>query len=213
MAAFLDEARIPAVAANANKPFDAAAVFGSREEVIGLSLSPDGKSVAYIAALEGKGSALITRDLAEGSKSQVAFMASGKPERLGNCHWVSDARLVCTVYGVVDGVTDLLPFTRLLAVDRTGANVKLLSTKQNDHSHGLQLGGGEVIDWLPDEEGTVLMSRVYVPDDHLGSRAGSTQEGLGVDRLDTRTLADRRGMVTPGCNKMASSHGERPSAM
>jgi hypothetical protein len=166
--------------------------FGSREDVTDLRLSPDGKSVAYIAALEGKGSALVTRDLADGSTSQVAFTASGKPDRLGGCHWVSDVRLVCIVYGVVDGASDLLPFTRLVAIDRTGANMKLLSTRQNFYSRGLQLGGGSVIDWLPDEEGTVLMSRVYIPDDHLGSRTGSMQVGLGVDLLDTRTLAVRQ---------------------
>ena len=175
-----------------NRPFDAAVAFGTREDATELRLSPDGRSVAYIAALAGKGSALVTRDLADGSTSQVAFTASGKPDRLAGCRWVSDVRLVCIVYGVVDGGTDLLPFTRLVAVDRTGANMNLLSTRQNFYSRGLQLGGGSVIDWLPDEEGTVLMSRVYIPDDHLGSRAGSTKEGLGVDRLDTRTLA-----VTP----------------
>lgn len=195
MAGFAAEAAIPtgasvtADAAKSGKTFDAAAAFGSREDVTGLSLSPDGKSVAYIAALDGKESALVTRDLADGSKSQLALKASGKPERLSDCHWVSESRLVCTVYGVVKGPTDLLPFTRVVSVDRDGGNVKLLSTQQNEHSRSYQFGGGTVIDWLPDEDGVVLMSRVYIPDAHLGSRVGSTQEGLGVDRLDTRTLA------------------------
>jgi len=171
------------------RSFDAAAAFGRRQDVTGLSLSPDGKSVAYISALDGKESALVTRDVADGSQSQLVVSASGKPDRLGECHWVSNSRLVCSVYGVVDSAAELLPFTRLVAVDRTGANLKGLSTKQNEYSHGVQLGGGEVIDWLPDEDGAVLMSRVYVPDDHLGSRTGSTQEGLGIDHLDTRTLA------------------------
>jgi dipeptidyl aminopeptidase/acylaminoacyl peptidase len=46
-----------------------------------------------------------------------------------------------------------------------------------------------VIDWLPDENGAVLMARNYLPDEHLGSRLSSSREGLGVDRVDTRTLA------------------------
>src|SRR5947207_7339651 len=33
-----------------------------------------------------------------------------------------------------------------------------------------------------------LMSRHYLPDEHIGSRLGSSEEGLGVDLLDTRTL-------------------------
>jgi dipeptidyl aminopeptidase/acylaminoacyl peptidase len=180
---------VPAAApAGVIQSFDAAAAFGARPGVADLSLSPDGKSVAYIVPTKGQGSMLVTLDLAEGSKTHVALRASGKPERLENCHWVSNERLVCIMYGVVKSGLGLLPFTRTVAVNRDGGTLKLLSTKNNEYTRGLQLGGGEVIDWLPDEEGAVLMSRVYLPDDHLGSRVGSDREGLAVDRLDTRNL-------------------------
>jgi hypothetical protein len=52
----------------------------------------------------------------------------------------------------------------------------------------MQLYGGEVLDLLPDEDGMVLMIRAYLPEDHIGSHLGSPQRGLGVDRIDTRTL-------------------------
>jgi dipeptidyl aminopeptidase/acylaminoacyl peptidase len=178
-----------ASSAQENKPFDAAAAFGARQGVANMSLSPDGKSVAYVAAAAGPGSALLTLDLAAGSKAHVALVASGKPERIGSCHWVSNERLVCVVYGVVQSAVGLLPFTRTVAVDRSGGNVKLLSTGNNEYSRGYQLDGGRVLDWLPDQEGVVLMSRVYLPNDHTGSHVGSTREGLGVDLLDTRTLS------------------------
>jgi hypothetical protein len=97
--------------------------------------------------------------------------------------------LVCLVYGVVASGDGLLPFTRIVAVDRSGGNSRLLSTKENEYSRGYQLNGGWVLDWLPDQEGFVLMSRMYLPDDHLGSRVGSTREGLGVDLVDTRNLS------------------------
>lgn len=183
-----DESAGPATPPRIATNFDPADAFGSRQDIVDLSLSPNGKSVAYVAALEGMGAGLFTLDLAEGSKPQVALTASGKPDRLGGCHWVSDERLVCVIYGVVQGPTELLPFTRVVAVDRTGGNIKLLSTRQNEYSQGLQLGGGNVLDWLPDEDGAVLMSRVYLPDEHLGSRTGSWREGLAVDHLDTRSL-------------------------
>ena len=189
--AWADEPGGPAALPQVAKSFDSGDAFGSRQDIVDLSLSPNGKSVAYVAALEGKGAGLFTLDLVEGSKPRVALTASGKPDRLGGCHWVSDERLVCVVYGVVQGPTELLPFTRLVAVDRTGGNLKLLSTRQNEYSRGLQLGGGDVLDWLPDENGTVLMSRVYLPDDHLGSHIGSWREGLAVDHLDTRSLEVR----------------------
>src|SRR4029077_12056648 len=74
-----------ASSAQENKPFDAAAAFGAREGVANMSLSPDGKSVAYVAAPAGPGCALLTLDLAEGSKAHVAPVASGKPERIRSC--------------------------------------------------------------------------------------------------------------------------------
>lgn len=91
----------------------------------------------------------------------------------------------------------LLPWSRLIAINADGTNVKLLSTVQNQYSRGWQLGGGDVIDWLPHEDGSVLMARWYIPDDHLGTRLGSSDSGLGIDRIDTRTLS--------------SSHVERAS--
>jgi dienelactone hydrolase len=168
---------------------DAAAAFGAREGVSDMTLSPDGKSVAYVAATTGPGSAVNTLDLADGSKPHIALVATGKPERVRGCRWVSNERLVCTVYGVIPSGDGMLPFTRLVAVDRSGANLKLLSTRTNNYTRGYLLSGGSVVDWLPDQDGMVLMSRVYLPDDHLGSRVGSSRDGLGVDLLDTRTLA------------------------
>ena len=170
------------------KTFDAAAAFGARPTVADLSLSPDGLSVAYVAPTAGQGSALFTVDLAKGAKSRIALLANGKPERIEKCHWVSNERLVCSTYGVASNAIGLVPFTRIMAVDRSGGNLKVLSTQANEHTQGWLFHGGEVIDWLPDEDSSVLMSRLYVPDEHLGSHIGSRSEGFGVDSLDTRNL-------------------------
>ena len=74
-----------AASAEPAEPFDAAAAFGAREDVAHMSLSPDGKSVAYVAPTAGPGSAVLTLDLAEGSKSKIALVASGTPERIESC--------------------------------------------------------------------------------------------------------------------------------
>lgn len=175
--------------AAADKAFDAAAAFGARASISDVSLSPDGANVAYVSPLTGQGSALYTRSLAPEAKTRLAFVADGKPVRLGPCSWVSNSRLVCTVYGVQDGAAGLLPFTRAVAVDSDGKLVKVLSTRDNEYTRGLQLRGGELIDTIPEQDGTVLMTRDYLPNDHIGSRISSTRQGLGVDRVDTRTLA------------------------
>lgn len=166
-----------------------AAIFGARAGVEQISLSPDGTKVAYIAPTSGQGSLLIVRGVGDDAKPQAIGAADGKPERLGGCGWVSDSRLVCTAYGITEVVGRKTTFSRQFGIDADGTHLKMLSTKENGYSRGIQLGGGRVVDWLPDEEGSVLMTRVYLPDDHVGSRLGTTKEGYGVDRIDTRTGA------------------------
>lgn len=178
-----------AVQAQKAGSFDAAAAFGARPGVSGLSLSPDGRRVAYLSAGPGQSSVLYTWSLEKGALAKAATQADGKPDRLGDCSWVANDRLVCQVYGVSQTAEGILPWSRIVAVDADGTNLKLLSTRQNDYSRGWQLGGGSVLDWLPDENGSVLMTRRYVPDDRTGSHLGSSDEGLGVDRIDTRKLS------------------------
>jgi dienelactone hydrolase len=175
--------------AQAPNAFDPAAAFGARQGVLGLRLSPDGKSVSYIGPAAGQGGFLYTLDLAPGSKAHIAARASGNPERLQSCQWVSNDRLVCGIYFVEkDSAVSILTVTREIAVDRTGANFKLLSTSGNTYTRGFSGYGGSVIDWLPDEDGSVLMTRSYLPDDHSGSHIGTSKIGFGVDHVNTRSL-------------------------
>jgi dipeptidyl aminopeptidase/acylaminoacyl peptidase len=179
-----------AVQAQDTSSFDAAAAFGARPSVSGMSLSPDGQRVAYITAASGQGSVLYTLSLEKGASARLVTRTDGKPERLGNCSWVANDRLVCEIYGVTrNPALGILPWTRLIAVNADGTNVKLLSTHQNEFSRGWQLSGGWVLDWLPDGNGSVLITRRYIPDDHVGTRLGSAEDGLGVDQIDTRTLS------------------------
>jgi dienelactone hydrolase len=178
----------PMIPANAETPADVAAAFGAREGAEDVSLSPDGTKLSFIAPTVGQGSALFVRDVADGAQPRIILNSDGKPERLSSCNWVSNKRLVCRVVGVADVQGRKMHFNRMFAIDADAKNLRELSTRQNEYSRGIQLGGGSVVDWLPDEDGVVLMARRYIPDDHLGSRAGSTREGLGVDKIDTSSL-------------------------
>lgn len=174
-------------------PEDVARAFGARQDVVGMTLSPDGKSVAYIAPSGDRGDALHIDDLADDKASRIALIGTGKPERIDHCFWVSNHRLVCSIYAVLaQPEIGLYRKQRVVAVNDDGSNMKLLSTKENLNTHGYLMYGGEVIDWLPDEDGIALMSRYYIPDDHTGSHIGSTKDGLGVDRVDTRTGETRQ---------------------
>jgi dipeptidyl aminopeptidase/acylaminoacyl peptidase len=178
------------VGAQQAKDFDAASAFGARESLVDLSLSPDGSSVAYVAPAAGQGSVVYTLSLAKGSKPLAALGADGKPFRIEGCNWVSNKRLVCTVYGVVRDVNvGLLPLWRLVAIDSDGSNQRILSVQHNEYSSGFDLYSGEIIDWLPDADGYVLMARPHLPNAQLGAHLESDSKGMGVDRVDTRTLA------------------------
>src|SRR6202167_4994419 len=164
---------------------DDAAAFGARPSVIHASLSPDGRSVAYVAPGKGTESILYTVSLDKDAKPRATLSTNGKPEHLDNCDWVTNDRLVCTVYGVVGTGSVVLPFNRIIAVNVDGSNFLMLSTRNNHYSRGFLFGGGGVIDWLPEKDGAVMMARLSLPDDHIGTRLGSTKEGMGVDQIDT----------------------------
>jgi acetyl esterase/lipase len=169
--------------------FDAAAAFGARPSAADVSLSPDGSSIAYVAPTKGLGSVVYTVSLEPGATPKVALVASGKPERVAGCGWVSNERLVCEIHGIVSSADiTLAPVHRLFAINADGGNPKLLSNAKTFYTRGFALGGGSIVDWLPERDGAVLMSRIYLPDVHLGSHIGSSKEGLGVDLLDTRSL-------------------------
>ncbi|WP_293881881.1 S9 family peptidase [Sphingomonas sp.] len=165
---------------------DNAAAFGAREAVEQVSLSPDGTQVAYLTPTD-VGSILVVRGVTENAVPRAVIASNRVGERLKRCHWVSNARLVCMIYGTTDVDGRKVSFSRLFAIDIDGTNLKQISSRQNANSRGLLLGGGDVIDWLPGQDGVVLMSRPHLPDDRIGSKLGSSSEGLAVDLVDTRT--------------------------
>src|SRR5256885_1357321 len=151
------------LASSGARAFDAAAAFGARPSAVDVSLSPDGNSIAFVAPTQGMGSVLYTVRVDPGAKPKAALTASGKPERLGAGDLVSDDRLVCRVYGILkDPSLSLLPVNRLLAGNADGRDHKLLSTASNFYTRRLALGGGNVIDWMPERDCAGVLRRPYL---------------------------------------------------
>jgi dipeptidyl aminopeptidase/acylaminoacyl peptidase len=178
-----------APAAVAAQGLDAAALFGAREGVQNASLSPAGTKVAFIAPTKGQGNALYIVDAGGGKAPTVALVASGDPERIQWCRWVSEDRLACQIFILVKGAIEIMPGNRIIAVDASGGNTKLLSNHERSDDRGLVLSGDRVVDWLNGDDGSVLIGRVYVPSERIGSNLKDVRRGLGVDRLDTRSLS------------------------
>ena len=174
----------------------AAAMFGVREGVLQASLSPDGNSVAFIKPTTGQGSAVYTVTIGSAAEPKRVLAASGSPDRLEWCRWVSNARLVCEVYFVQRTDLEVYSTSRIVAVNADGGDVKMLTRREGENALGHSFYGGSVIDWLPDESGAILMQQNYVPESKAGSLIEQKLKGLGVDRIDTSTLATKH-VVTP----------------
>jgi dipeptidyl aminopeptidase/acylaminoacyl peptidase len=177
----------------AGEPADPAVAFGARESIQSISLSPSGEKVAFIAPGPGQSTVVYTVDAAGGAEPKRALSADGKPERLTDCSWVSETRLVCQVYmvGSSAAVGEIVAATRLIATDTDGKNLKLLSRPMRPDDMYVSFGGGSIIDWLPGSDGSVLMGRQYVPEARMATRMVDNREGYGVDRIDTTDLSSK----------------------
>lgn len=164
-----------------------AARFGVREAVQQISLSPDGTKVAVVGPLSGRRGSVMVADLKTGT-TKIVLNSSGSPDRLVSCHWASDARLVCNVMMIMEG-SDRLTFTRLVSINSDGSDLKMLSTRDSETALGIRQFGGSIIDWGPDgSNGSVLMSRTFMPEFSTGTRMAEDRRGLGVEIVDAASL-------------------------
>jgi dipeptidyl aminopeptidase/acylaminoacyl peptidase len=177
----------------AGPPADPPAAFGVRERVLDISMSPGGSKIAFITPGPGQSTVLYTVNAAGGSEPVRAIAADGRPERLSQCGWVSEQRLICTIYFVIENIVPNQPVdgTRLIALNADGTGAKVLSRRTGANDLYLATGGGEVIDWLPGSDGDVLMGRDYVPESRIGSRFEEKRKGYGVDRINTVSLSTK----------------------
>lgn len=170
-------------------PLDTAgALFGVRENVQHIDMSRDGKRVVYLTPGAGRTTSAYVVDLDTGNVPQLAFKTNGDPDRLLWCKFVSNARLICQVAGVVSMGGQLVPYSRLFAVDTDGGNFAKLGQRTSEYDARVRQFDGDILDWLPDEDGAVLMAREYIPEEgKSGSRLARKVDGIGIDRIDTKT--------------------------
>ncbi|WP_374649968.1 alpha/beta hydrolase family protein [Rhizorhabdus sp.] len=182
--------------AMASAETDLAAAFGAREQIQQISMSPDGTRLAYVVPTKGQGSALLTFAPGIDEQPKVALVSDGETDRLSACHWIANTRLVCDLWGLTRPAElanyGIIEFSRVVAVDMDGSNPKMLSKSTGAYARGYNLNGGAVIDWLPEDDGAVLMTRNQLAEDRIGWRLGSSEAGIVVDRVDSRTLASSR---------------------
>lgn len=151
-------------------------------------MSPDGSKFALLTAGSGSETLLQVADPQTGQTLNLT-KSDGRPQSLRWCNFAGSARLVCEHSGdeVFEG--KIVGFSALFAISTDGRTLKPLRPKSSFASESLRQDDGAVIDWLPGENGTVLMARRYVADANTtGSLLGRSKRGLGVDRIDLNTL-------------------------
>jgi dienelactone hydrolase len=177
-------------------PAASAAAFGAREDLRNAALSPDGTKAALIFSGPGQSAELMVADLVAGGRPKLLTRSTGDPERLVGCDWTNTTRLICTVIfrENIDG--RFVSFTRLFAINSNGTDLKLISARGSPRALGLMQNGGQLIDWGGDgANGTALVTRQFVPNFNTGTRVIERRDGLGVELIDTVTLA--RKVVEP----------------
>lgn len=192
------------VPAAAPKVLDSAgALFGVRESVESIALSPSGRRIVYITPGKGSISSAYVADLAGGPHTLVT-QSSGVPDRLRWCEFATETRLVCRTGGVATAAGILVSYSHLFAVDDDGKNPRPLGQRGSEFDARIRQDDGQILDWLPGEDGAILMAREYVPEEgKLGTRQVSKADGLGVDRIDVTTMKATR---IEGANKLADSY-------
>ncbi len=178
-----------------------AAAFGSREAVAAPDLSSDGTQILYLTPGPGRKTMAVIGNLTTGQFTKVVG-TDGSPESLRWCGFASMQRIVCNFGGLVESKSDgdLLGFSRLVSINAAGEDAKMLGQASSPFDGRLRQDDGDIIDWLPETEGAVLMSREYVPEvGKIGSNIISKFDGRGVDRIDVATLR-RTTVETPRKN-------------
>ena len=167
---------------------DDAAAFGSRAAISAPHLSPDGSSVLYVTPGAGPKTYAVISNLVTG-KSTVVTGADGNPDILRWCDYAALDRVVCRVTANTINLSDIVGFERLISMTAEGKDQKLLGQPQSFFDAGIRQSDARVLDWGSRSDGTLLMEREYVPEEgKLNTRLIRSKEGLGVDRVDTRSL-------------------------
>ena len=106
--------------------------FARRPQIHGVTLSTDGRYVAFLSGAEDD-TVLMTFDRTTGGAFKRVTASEPNKFDIGWCRWANEQRLLCSVYGNFRGKKYAEPpFQRLFAVNADGAALKALEGPKND---------------------------------------------------------------------------------
>jgi dipeptidyl aminopeptidase/acylaminoacyl peptidase len=180
-----------------------ALAFGVREGVADMDLSPNGNLAVFTGPGPGRTTIVYIADIVSGTTTPI-LSSKSDPETLRWCAFVSNDRLACRFTAIIKAGDGLIPASRMITIDTAGKNIKELGQKASQYDWGYRQHDGSIIDWLPGDDNSVLMTRVYMPEvGHSGnSNISRTKEGLGVVKIDVATMKTTN--VEPPRNSVAT---------
>ena len=165
---------------------DTAALFATRPAAMGVALSPDGSKIVYLSAYRNDGRAVMVAEVATG-KVNVVFALTGLAVKPYPCRFKTETRLICSVYGIIGSGKVAQGFTRVLAVDTDGKNVRILGQRNAPREASVQYNGGGVIDDMPGDPAHVLMQVDVAETDTSDTNIRTAGEGRGAALVDINT--------------------------
>jgi dipeptidyl aminopeptidase/acylaminoacyl peptidase len=165
-----------------------AKAFGTREATQLMDISPNGRSLLEVVSGPGRSSMLRIVDAASGNAKSL-LRSDAKPETLYWCTFATDTQIICKYGAHLKMEGQIVGFSRLVTLTSDGKSLKELGQRSRFRDEGIRQFDGDILDWLPDQPGSVLMARNYVREvGTTGSKIADNRSGLGVDRIDLASL-------------------------
>ncbi|HEV7607347.1 MAG TPA: prolyl oligopeptidase family serine peptidase [Steroidobacteraceae bacterium] len=166
---------------------DDAALFGTLEKAYSAELSADGKKLVFVGYGGGASTIAVVVDLVNPSATQIA-RGDGQPTNLNYCQWTAADRLVCALSGLVRRDSFIIPMRKTISMNADGSKQIMLGQRTSRFDQlGWRQSDGHIVDWMNGTDGTVLMARTNLPEISTGNITAHMEEGLSVERIDTRT--------------------------
>jgi dipeptidyl aminopeptidase/acylaminoacyl peptidase len=175
--------------ANADDLASDAKAFGARDTVQWMDISPSGTELVAVVSGPGRQSVVKIVDVAT-KAAHGLIVSEGSPESVDWCKFASEAQLVCKYSGYTKVDSDVVGFSRLITMGVDGKNVRQLGQRGYATDLDIRQFDGDILDWLPDHPGSVLMQRNYVQQVNLTGIGDAIEgvKGLGVDHIDLSNL-------------------------
>ena len=165
-----------------------AAAFGSRDAATHMDISPDGRHVVFIGPGPGRMSVVFVADLTTGQTKPI-LKSDGNPDSLSWCAFATNDRLACRYTGSVNEMGQIIGYSRLASLNLDGSNIVELGERGSAYDARIRQFDGSIVDWLPGDNDSVLMSREFIPETgKTESRLVRKGDGLGVVKVNVRTL-------------------------